>query len=79
MELYSIAYDVHDLAAEVKTNPIQGSTRDLPEWHPHKRLEDTTFSKGYLRQLAGYTSWDAPDLGAPMPGPPPLAPSAELA
>jgi aminoglycoside phosphotransferase (APT) family kinase protein len=78
-ELYSIAYDVHDLAAEVKEHPITGSTRDLPECHPHKRLADTTFSKSYLRRLAGYTAWDAPDFGEPTPGPPPLAPSAELA
>jgi aminoglycoside phosphotransferase (APT) family kinase protein len=84
-ELYSIAYDVHDLAAEVdackKRNEraIEGSTRDLPEWHPHKRLENTIFSKSHLRSLAGYKAWDAPDFGEPMPGPPPLAPSAELA
>lgn len=75
LELYSIAYDVRDLREEVKTSPIKGSTRDLPEWHPHKRLEDTIYSRSHLRRLAGQVAWDAPDFGEPLPGPPPLASS----
>jgi hypothetical protein len=78
-ELYAIAYDVHDLLNEVKEKPITESTRELPEWHAHRRLWDTMHSKSHLRRLAGYTAWDAPDFGEPMPGPPPLAPSGELA
>jgi aminoglycoside phosphotransferase (APT) family kinase protein len=78
-ELYAIAYDVRDLVDEVKAQKIDGSPRDLPEWHPHRRLEDTIFSRSHLRRLAGQAAWDAPDFGEPMPGPPPLAPSARTA
>jgi hypothetical protein len=75
VELYSIAYDVRDLLDEVQQKPIVGSTRELPEWHPHKRLEHTILGRSHLRPLAGQIAWDAPDFGEPMPGPPPLAPS----
>ena len=81
-ELYSIAYDVRDLLDEVKQKPIEGSTRDLPEWHPHRRLEETILGRSHLRPLAGQIAWDAPDFGEPLPGPPaPLARfrAAELA
>ena len=80
LELYSIAYDVRDLYDEVVKNKkvIEGSTRDLPEWHPHKRLEDTVYGRTHLRRLAGQVAWDAPDFGEPQPGPPPLASSAPL-
>lgn len=75
LELYSFAYDVRDLLDEVKQAPIVGPTRELPEWHPHRRLERTTQGRSHLRPLAGQIAWDAPDLGEPMPGPPPLAPA----
>lgn len=77
--LYSIAYDVHDLANEIETTPIRGSTRELPEWHPHKRLEKTLWGTSHLHRLAGQVAWDAVDFGEPLPGPPPLAPSVESA
>lgn len=77
--LYSIAYDVHDLVNEIVESPITGSTRELPEWHPHKRLEKTLWGSSHLHRLAGQVAWDAADFGEPLPGPPPLAPSAELA
>jgi aminoglycoside phosphotransferase (APT) family kinase protein len=79
LELYSIAYDVRDLVEHVHEQPIEGSTRDLPEWHPHKRLDETIRSRSHLRRLAGEVAWDAPDFGQPLPGPPPLASSAPLA
>jgi aminoglycoside phosphotransferase (APT) family kinase protein len=77
-ELFSIAYDVRDLKDEVAEKPIKGPTRDLAEWHPHRRLDDTTRSRSHLRALAGQAAWDAPDFGVVPPGPPPLAPSAQL-
>lgn len=75
LELYAVSYDVRDLMDEVKVTPITGSTRDLPEWHPHKRLEDTINGRSHLRRLAGQVAWDAPDFDEPLPGPPPLAAS----
>jgi aminoglycoside phosphotransferase (APT) family kinase protein len=77
--LYSIAYDVHDLVNEVRESPIEGSTRELPEWHPHKRLEKTLWGSSHLHRLAGQIAWDAADFDQPLPGPPPLAPKAEIA
>jgi hygromycin-B 7''-O-kinase len=74
-ELYAIAYDVRDLLDEVSQKPITGSPRELPEWHPHRRLEDTILGRSHLRRLAGQTAWDAPDFDEPMPGRPPLAPT----
>jgi hygromycin-B 7''-O-kinase len=77
--LYSISYDVHDLVNDVRETPIQGSTRELPEWHPHKRLEKSLWGNSHLHRLAGQVAWDAVDFGQPLPGPPPLAPKAEIA
>lgn len=77
-EMFSIAYDVRDLQEEVARDPIEGSSRDLPAWHPHKRLEDTVFGRSHLRALAGQAAWDAPDFGIALPGPPPLAPAPQL-
>jgi aminoglycoside phosphotransferase (APT) family kinase protein len=78
LELYSISFDVRDLVEKMAEERIEGSTRDLPEWHPHKRLEDTTRTRSHLHRLAGQLAWDAPDFDEPMPGPPPLARSAQL-
>jgi aminoglycoside phosphotransferase len=71
--VYAIAYDVHDLLDEVVASPIEGSCRDLPDWHPHKRLEHTLRGRSHLHRLAGQLAWDAEDFADPMPGIPPLA------
>ncbi|WP_208029627.1 phosphotransferase family protein [Rhabdothermincola sediminis] len=72
--LYAISYDVHELRRELAEQPITGPTRDLPEWHPHKRLENTLRGRSHLHRLAGQVAWDAEDLDDDLPGDPPLAP-----
>lgn len=68
--VYEISYDVFDL---VRT-PIEGSARDLPDWHPHKRLEHTLRGRSHLHRLAGEVMWDAAAAALPVDvGAPPLA------
>lgn len=72
--LYALAYDIRDLVGDLQREPITGSARDLPEFHPHKRIEDLLRGRSHLHRLAGQLAWDAPDFGQPLPGDPPLAP-----
>ena len=68
--IYEISYDVFDLLR----TPVEGSARDLPAWHPHKRLEDTLRGRSHLHRLAGELAWDAVELDLPEScGAPPLA------
>jgi hygromycin-B 7''-O-kinase len=71
--LYSLAYDIRDLVSDLQHEQITGSTRDLPDFHPHKRIEDLLRGRSHLHRLAGQLAWDAADFGEPQPGPPPLA------
>jgi hygromycin-B 7''-O-kinase len=71
--LYSLAYDIRDLANDLRNEDITGPTFALPDFHPHKRIEDLLRGRSHLHRLAGQLSWDAADFGQPLPGPPPLA------
>jgi hypothetical protein len=72
--LYALSYDIRDLVNDLQREPITGSTRELPEFHPHKRIEDLLHGRSHLHRLAGQLAWDAADFGEPLPGEPPLAP-----
>jgi hygromycin-B 7''-O-kinase len=71
--LYALAYDIRDLVEDLRHEAITGPTRDLPESHPHKRIEDLLRGRSHLHRLAGQSAWDAVDFGEPLPGDPPLA------